>query len=74
MVERQIRRFEDQNRVRGRFLKQICPRSALAVGVAPHGGRSNGLALVAGTWSSEEHDAFEHAVAETEQIDEDLWR
>jgi len=32
------------------------------------------LGELAGTWSSAEHEAFEHATAEMEKIDEDLWR
>lgn len=38
------------------------------------GGKRNGLAALAGTWSEEEHARFEQAVAVTEQIDEELWR
>jgi hypothetical protein len=34
----------------------------------------NGLARLAGTWTQEEHDLFEAAVALTERIDEELWR
>jgi hypothetical protein len=34
----------------------------------------NGLARLAGTWTEEEHERFEAAVALTEQIDEELWR
>jgi hypothetical protein len=37
-------------------------------------GRRNGLARLAGTWTEEEHQEFEEAVAITEQIDEELWR
>ncbi len=36
--------------------------------------RSNGLAQLAGTWSAEEQERFEAAIAVTEQIDEELWR
>jgi len=36
--------------------------------------RRNGLASLAGTWTAEEHERFEAAVAVTEQIDEELWR
>ncbi len=38
------------------------------------GDKRNGLARLAGTWSKEEHESFESAVAVTEQIDEELWR
>jgi hypothetical protein len=34
----------------------------------------NGLVELAGTWTEEEFQRFEEAVAITEQIDEELWR
>lgn len=36
--------------------------------------KSNGLARLAGTWSEEEYESFETAIASTEQLDEELWR
>ena len=36
--------------------------------------RSNGLARLAGSWTEEEYQRFEKAVAGFEQIDEELWR
>ena len=45
-----------------------------ALGLRRQGEESNGLAGLAGTWSKQEHEQFEAAVAVTEQIDEDLWR
>lgn len=36
--------------------------------------RNNGLERLAGTWSREQFDAFESAVASTEQVDDELWR
>jgi hypothetical protein len=45
-----------------------------ALGVLGQGERRNGLASIAGTWTQDEHDQFEAAVALTEQIDEELWR
>jgi plasmid stability protein len=36
--------------------------------------KSNGLARLAGTWTEEEHERFESAIAITEQLDEELWR
>lgn len=36
--------------------------------------RGNGLVELAGTWTEEEFQRFEKAVALTEQIDEELWR
>jgi plasmid stability protein len=68
------RRLDEEKRVRGRSLNQtVLDLLSQAVGLE-WGRRSNGLAQLAGTWSREEHDAFEHALAETEQIDEELWR
>lgn len=37
------------------------------------GRQSNGLARFAGTWSAEEFEEFQAAVAATEQVDEELW-
>jgi len=45
-----------------------------ALGVREPGEQSNGLARLAGTWTQEEQERFEAAVAVTEQIDEELWR
>lgn len=45
-----------------------------ALGVNGKGSKSNGLAKLAGTWTAEEHERFEAAIAITEQIDEELWR
>jgi plasmid stability protein len=45
-----------------------------ALGVRGQGEESNGLAKLSGTWTKEEHEQFEAAVALTEQIDEELWR
>jgi hypothetical protein len=36
--------------------------------------RSNGLGELAGTWTHEDLDRFEEAIASTEQLDEELWR
>jgi plasmid stability protein len=45
-----------------------------ALGVRREGEERNGLASLAGTWTHEEHEQFEAAVASTVQIDEELWR
>jgi plasmid stability protein len=45
-----------------------------ALGMEGQGRPSNGLARLAGTWTEDEHQRFEAAVAVTEQIDEELWR
>jgi plasmid stability protein len=41
----------------------------LGVGVA----RSNGLARLAGTWSDDEFDQFQKAIAPFERVDEAIW-
>ena len=45
-----------------------------ALGLGPGQVRSNGLAELAGTWTQEELEEFEAAVAPLEEIDEELWR
>lgn len=68
------RRLEDERRVSGRSLNQtVLDLLAQAVGLG-RGRRANGLAELAGAWSAEEQQAFEAAIADTEQIDEELWR
>jgi hypothetical protein len=68
------RRLEEEKRARGRSLNQtVLDLLSQAVGLTRRR-RTNGLAQLAGVWSAEEYEAFEHAVAETEQIDEELWR
>jgi hypothetical protein len=67
-------RLLEEKRVRGRSLNQtVIDLLAQAVGLAG-GRRTNGLAALAGTWTAEEHEAFERAVEETERLDEELWR
>ena len=67
-------RLEEEKRVRGRSLNQtVLDLLAQAVGLG-RARRSNGLAALSGTWTVDEHEAFEHAIADTEQIDEELWR
>ncbi|HYH46670.1 MAG TPA: hypothetical protein VEG34_13375 [Thermoanaerobaculia bacterium] len=39
--------------------------------VIPRGGRRNGLAALAGTWTEDEHARFAQAVVVNEQIDEE---
>lgn len=46
-------------------------RNALGIRL---GERRNGLARLAGTWTQEEYERFQAAVAVTERIDEELWR
>lgn len=60
---------------RGQSLNQTIIRLlGQSLGVAPHSPRKNGLAKVAGTWTSEEHRKFENHIRATEQIDPELWR
>lgn len=67
------RRLDDARRARGRSLNQtVLDLLAQAVGLS--GEARNGLGELAGTWSAQEHAAFERALSETEGIDEELWR
>ncbi|MGI8973550.1 MAG: hypothetical protein ACR2HI_05165 [Gaiella sp.] len=67
-------RLEEEKRRRGRSLNQtVLDVLSQALGVE-RGRRSNGLAQLAGSWSAAEHAEFERAIAETEQVDEELWR
>jgi len=66
-------RLAEEKRVRGRSLNQtVLDLLAQALGVVG-GRRSNGLGEHSGAWSTEEHEAFERAIAEGEEIDEELW-
>ena len=69
------RALEDEKRRRGKSLNRtVLDLLAHALGLGSPGPRTNGLADLAGTWSKEEFDQFEQAVAATEQVDEELWR
>ena len=64
-----------EQRRRGRSLNQtVLDLLTQGLGVAQPGGRKNGLARLAGTWSAEDHARFEADIAATEQVDEELWR
>lgn len=68
------RRLEEEKQARGRSLNRtVLELLGQAVGL-DRGSRSNGLAELGGTWSRKEYETFERAVAETEQVDEELWR
>ncbi|MCZ7589408.1 MAG: hypothetical protein M5U27_11280 [Gaiella sp.] len=68
-------RLQEEKRLRGRSLNQtVLDLLSQALGLEDRGSRSNGLGATAGTWSAAEQDAFERAIADTEQIDEELWR
>lgn len=68
-------RLLEEKRLRGRSLNQtVLDLLSQAVGLADRGPRSNGLRTLAGTWSAEDQAEFERAIADSEQIDEELWR
>lgn len=67
--------LDEERRRRGTSLSRTVLallRNALAVSSGAR--RSNGLRHLAGTWSDEEHQAFEHAVAPFGEVDEAMWR
>jgi hypothetical protein len=67
--------LEREKRRRNQSLNQtVLDALAAGLGVDPSGERRNGLATLAGTWSSDQLDEFEKAVAPSEQIDHELWR
>jgi hypothetical protein len=67
--------LEREKRRRGRSLNQtVLDVLSDRLGVGESGPRRNGLARLGGTWSQEEFEQFEAAVASTEQVDEELWR
>ena len=47
---------------------------AQALGIGETGRRSNGLAALAGGWTTEQWRSFEESVAVTEQVDQELWQ
>lgn len=68
------RALEREKERRGKSLNQTVVdllRQSLGVGGVR---RSNGLGEQAGTWTEEDLDEFEAAIAEAEQLDEELWR
>lgn len=58
---------------RGESLNQTV-LDLLSQGLGVEGRRSNGLARLAGRWSEAEFAEFQQAVAELEQIDDELWQ
>ena len=72
--DRLARALEREKKRRGTSLNEtVLELLARSLGVDVGEKRSNGLRKLAGTWSKEEHRAFEEAVAPFEQIDEELW-
>ena len=67
--------LEREKNRRGKSLNQtVLQLLSQCLGVRSSAPRRNGLARLAGTWTTDEHSHFEHAIASTEQIDEELWR
>ena len=65
--------LDEERRLKGASLNQTVIdllRQALGVGSM----RSNGLAELAGQWSIEEFEAFEHATEAFSEIDPEMWR
>lgn len=67
--------LEKEKRQRGQSLNQtVIDLLRQVLGLGPGHNRSNGLAQLAGTWDTDELEAFKAATAVTEQIDQELWR
>ncbi|MBE0618930.1 MAG: antitoxin [Proteobacteria bacterium] len=67
--------LEREKRRRGTSLNQtVLDLLSQGLGADGPGPRRNGLKALAGTWSAEEFEGFERAVAVTEQVDEELWQ
>jgi len=67
--------LDREKRRRGASLNQtVIELLSQGLGVWPSAGRRNGLGRLAGTWSEEEHKAFEESIATVEEVDEELWR
>jgi len=67
LAKEKLRRGKSLNQTVIQLLEQ-------SLGVRSGAPRSNGMRLLAGTWTPEEHRRFEEAIALTEQVDEELWR
>jgi hypothetical protein len=69
------RRLDEERRRGGRSLNQtVLDLLARALGLTASARRSNGLAQLAGAWSDSDHAEFDRAIAEMEQVDDELWR
>jgi hypothetical protein len=69
------RALDEEKRRRGTSLNQVVlDLLSQAVGLGKARRRSNGLGRYSGTWTQEEFEEFEKAIADLEQIDEELWR
>lgn len=65
--------LEEEKRRRGESLNQTV-LELLSQGLGVGTTRSNGLGRLAGTWTEEEFQEFEEAVAGFERVDDELWR
>lgn len=67
--------LEREKRRRGRSLNQtVLDVLGDGLGVGSAGGRRNGLAKLAGTWSDADCRQFEAALAPAEEIDDEVWK
>ncbi len=67
--------LDREKRRRGASLNQtVIDVLSQSLGADEAGLPRNGLKALAGTWSAQDLEGFERAVAVTEQIDEELWR
>ncbi len=65
---------QERDRSRASLNQTVIDLLRRALGVPGTEGQRNGLTGLAGTWTQEDLEDFEAAVASTEQIDEELWR
>lgn len=65
--------LEEEKRRRGESLNQTV-LELLSQGLGVGTTRTNGLGRLAGSWTEEEFQEFEEAVAGFERVDDELWR
>lgn len=65
--------LDEEKRRRGESLNQTV-LELLSQGLGVGTTRSNGLGRLAGSWTEEEFEEFEAAVAGFERVDDELWR
>lgn len=65
---------EEKHRRRQSLNKTVIDLLRQSLGLSPRAVRSNGLRGLGGNWTEEEFQEFVEAVAQTEVIDEELWR
>ena len=68
------KRLDQERAITGKSLNQLLiDLLEKSLGITPDSRFDNGLGELAGTWSDEEHAAFEKNTEIFEQIDEELW-